>query len=180
MRISTRHLAHLLLLALLLAACGRGGLARMLADPSPTTPATPAANTPAAVAPATDLPTVTVYHSPACNCCGNWISYMQAEGFPVEVEEVTDPALVKREYAIPAALYSCHTAVVDGYILEGHVPAADIRRLLDERPAVRGIAVPGMPIGAPGMETEGVAPQPYDVLTFDAAGNTTVWAEYRP
>lgn len=93
-------------------------------------------------------------------------------------ESVENMAPVKQEYSIPASLQSCHTAIVDGYIIEGHVPASDIRRLLAERPSVRGLTVPGMPMGSPGMETEGVAAQPYDVLTFDAAGKTTVWASY--
>jgi hypothetical protein len=104
--------------------------------------------------------------------------YLEDEGFQVITESIDDLGPIKSEYQIPAALQSCHTAVVDGFIIEGHVPADDIRRLLAERPDVRGLAVPGMPIGSPGMETEGVAPQPYDVLTFDEAGETSVWASY--
>lgn len=85
---------------------------------------------------------------------------------------------IKSRFEIPSALQSCHTAIVDGYIIEGHVPAADIQRLLTERPAVAGLAVPGMPMGSPGMEADGVAAQPFDVLTFDKSGKTEVYASY--
>ena len=85
---------------------------------------------------------------------------------------------VKTRYHVPNSLYSCHTAVVDGYIIEGHVPAAEISRLLAEKPDVVGIGVPGMPIGSPGMETPGAAPEPYDVFTFDATGEMAVYASY--
>ncbi|MEZ4645182.1 MAG: DUF411 domain-containing protein [Chloroflexota bacterium] len=84
------------------------------------------------------------------------------------------------EYQVPTQLQSCHTAIVDGYVIEGHVPVAEIERLLTERPAIRGLAVPGMPAGSPGMESPGVADQPYDVIAFDEAGNTEVFASYRP
>ena len=85
---------------------------------------------------------------------------------------------VKTRYQVPSSLYSCHTAVVDGYIIEGHVPAAEISRLLAEKPDVVGIGVPGMPPGSPGMESPGVAPEPFDVFAFDAVGETTVYASY--
>lgn len=85
---------------------------------------------------------------------------------------------VKNRYQVPTSLYSCHTAVVDGYIVEGHVPAAEVSRLLTEKPDVVGIGVPGMPAGSPGMETPGVAPEPYDVFTFDEMGETAVYATY--
>jgi len=86
-------------------------------------------------------------------------------------------AEIKRRYGVPPALASCHTGVVDGYVVEGHVPAEDIERLLAERPPVRGLAVPGMPIGSPGMEIAGIAPVPYDVIAFDEGGNTYVFAQ---
>ena len=86
---------------------------------------------------------------------------------------------IKTRYGVPLALQSCHTAIVDGYVVEGHVPVAEIERLLVERPAVAGITVPGMPAGSPGMEVAGVADQPYDVLTFTEDGETTVFASYR-
>jgi hypothetical protein len=85
---------------------------------------------------------------------------------------------VKNRYQVPTSLYSCHTAVVDGYIVEGHVPAAEVSRLLAEKPDVIGIGVPGMPTGSPGMETPGVAPEPFDVFTFNKAGETAVYATY--
>ena len=87
-------------------------------------------------------------------------------------------APIKNKYGIPQALQSCHTAIVDGYILEGHVPVPEIERLLRERPDVAGLVVPGMPVGSPGMESESGVTQPYDVLTFDATGQTTVFAHY--
>lgn len=85
---------------------------------------------------------------------------------------------IKARHAVPAELEGCHTGEVDGYIIEGHVPAADLRRLLEERPDVKGLSVPGMPIGSPGMETPGREAEHYDVLTFDAEGNTTVFSKY--
>ena len=103
---------------------------------------------------------------------------MEESGFTVKVENTDDLAAVKDRYQVPPELQSCHTAIVDGYIVEGHVPAADVTRLLKERPAVVGLAVPGMPIGSPGMEVEGAAAQPYDVIAFDKAGKTEVFASY--
>ena len=103
---------------------------------------------------------------------------MEANDYTVQVEESTNLTAIKDQYQIPAALQSCHTAIVDGYIIEGHVPAADIERLLIERPDIAGLAVPGMPIGSPGMEVDGAAAQPYDVLAFDKSGNVEVFASY--
>lgn len=123
-------------------------------------------------------PVITVYHSPTCGCCDDWIDYMVENGYSIQVESVADLTAIKQRYQIPPQLQSCHTAVVDGYIVEGHVPAAAIEQLLAERPDVAGITVPGMPIGAPGMEVEGTPPEPFDVLTFDSDGNTQVFASY--
>ena len=103
---------------------------------------------------------------------------MEDNGFTVEVQSSSNLAAVKDQYNVPPELQSCHTAIVDGYIIEGHVPAADVNRLLAERPDVVGLAVPGMPAGSPGMAVDGVDPQPYNVLTFDAAGNTAIFASY--
>ena len=103
---------------------------------------------------------------------------MEDNGFTVEVKDVSNLADIKTHYHVPAQLQSCHTAIVDGYIIEGHVSVAEIERLLAERPAVAGIAVPGMPPGSPGMEVEGVAAAPYDVFTFDESGTTTIYASY--
>lgn len=112
---------------------------------------------------------VTVYKSPTCGCCGDWVKHMRANGFKVEAHDVNDVSPMRRRYAVPGSLASCHTAVVGGYAIEGHVPAADIKRLLRERPKITGLAVPGMVIGSPGMEQG--APQPYETLAFDAQGS---------
>jgi hypothetical protein len=103
---------------------------------------------------------------------------MADNGYSLQVEDVNDLTAIKQQYGVPPALHSCHTAIVDGYVIEGHVPAEEVERLLDERPDIAGIAVAGMPIGSPGMEVEGAAPQPFDVIAFDAEGNTYVWANY--
>lgn len=137
---------------------------------------TPAA-TPSSVA--ENAPTIiTVYKSPTCGCCGGWIEYVQEHGYRVRVEQITDVTSIKTRYQIPVELQSCHTSLVGGYVVEGHVPVEALEQLLAERPSVKGIAVPGMPIGAPGMEQPGVAPEPYEVLTFDAVGNTAVFSRH--
>lgn len=120
---------------------------------------------------------ITVYKSPACGCCGKWIEHLQAAGFQVKVMETPDAnelIAVKERHGITPQLAACHTALVGDYVVEGHVPADVIKKMLAEHPAIRGIAVPGMPVGSPGME--GPAPQHYDVLAFDAAGHTSVYA----
>ena len=119
---------------------------------------------------------ITVYKSPTCGCCSKWIDHLEANGFEVVAHDMGNMASVKIENGIRREFTSCHTAVIDGYTIEGHVPAEDIQRLLRDRPAVAGIAVPGMPIGSPGME--GPNPQAYDVLTFDNLGNTSVYARH--
>ncbi len=103
---------------------------------------------------------------------------MEENGFATRVESVNNLAPIKQSHQIPAQLQSCHTAIVDGYIIEGHVPAADIERLLTERPDIAGLAVPGMPVGSPGMEAAGAANQPYDVVAFDKEGQMYVFASY--
>ncbi len=103
---------------------------------------------------------------------------MEGNGYRVQVENVNDLYAVKRNQKIPSQLQSCHTAIVDGYIIEGHVPVAEIERLLEERPAIAGLAVPGMPVGSPGMEVDGAADQPFDVIAFDKAGQTQIFASY--
>jgi len=120
---------------------------------------------------------VTVYKSPTCGCCKEWIKHLQANGFSVTAHDVTDVARYKTANGVPVTLGSCHTATVGGYVIEGHVPAADVKRLLKERPPVRGLAVPGMPIGSPGME-QGAHKERYDVLTFDKDGKTSVYSRY--
>lgn len=120
---------------------------------------------------------VVVYKSPTCGCCNKWIEHLQANGFTVKAQNVADIMPYKSANGVPHALASCHTAKVDGYVIEGHVPAADIKRLLKERPKVLGLSVPGMPIGSPGME-QGAHKEKYDVLSFDQAGNTRVYARH--
>ena len=103
---------------------------------------------------------------------------MEGNGYAFKVEDVDNLAAIKAQYNVPSELQSCHTAIVDGYVIEGHVPVADMERLLSEKPDVVGIAVAGMPIGSPGMEQPGAASQPYDVVAFDADGNTFIYASY--
>lgn len=117
-----------------------------------------------------------VYRSPACGCCNAWVDHMRAAGFRVQVEDRADLAPVKAEMGVPFDLSSCHTALVEGYVVEGHVPAEDVRRLLAERPDVKGLAVPGMPVGSPGME--GPSPEPYTVVAFDGEGGREVFARH--
>ncbi len=102
---------------------------------------------------------------------------MEESGFQVKVKNVDDLSWVKTKFHLPSKLQSCHTAIVDGYVVEGHVPAQEIERLLAERPSITGLAVPGMPLGSPGMDY-GSASQPYDVLAFDQNGNVEVFASY--
>lgn len=115
-----------------------------------------------------------VYKDPNCGCCHKWVEIMQTAGFEVSVRDTGDMGSIKARYKVGRPLASCHTALVGGYVVEGHVPADVIRKLLANKPRVLGIAVPGMPIGSPGME--GTPKQAYEVLTFDATGKTTVFA----
>ena len=124
------------------------------------------------------LPTMTVYKSPTCGCCKNWIEHVKASGFAVEVHDLDDLGEIKDEAGVPDRARSCHTAVVDGYAIEGHVPAETIKRLLKERPKVAGLAVPGMPVGSPGMEVPGQASDKYDVMAFDRSGALTVYESH--
>lgn len=120
---------------------------------------------------------VTAYRSPTCGCCGGWSEHMQAQGFQVKDQVTEDLEAIKQRFNVPTKLTSCHTAVVGGYVIEGHVPAADIRRLLTEKPDVIGIAVPGMPLGSPGMEA-GDLKEPYTVFSFNENGQIGVFNEY--
>jgi hypothetical protein len=133
----------------------------------------------ASVAPAADLPRVSVAKSPSCGCCGAWVDHMRAAGFEVEVRDVSDEALValKRRLGLAPEHASCHTGQVDGYVVEGHVPAEDVRRLLAEQPDARGVAVPGMPIGSPGMEM-GSTREPYDTLLIGTNDEVHVFARH--
>lgn len=115
------------------------------------------------------LPLVTVYQSPTCGCCGEWVKHMRASGFRVETRDMDDVTPIRRRLGVPGELLSCHTATVGGYAIEGHVPATDVKRLLREGTRVKGLAVPGMVIGSPGME-QGPA-QPYATMAFDEHGH---------
>jgi hypothetical protein len=124
----------------------------------------------------TDSLTITVYKTPTCGCCVKWIDHLEAGGLTVEAVDVENLAWIKKENSVPAQLASCHTALIDGYVIEGHVPVEDVIRLLEERPDVAGLAVPKMPIGSPGME--GPNPEPYDVLAFTKQGSTHTYASH--
>jgi hypothetical protein len=120
---------------------------------------------------------VTVYKTPTCNCCSAWVEYLEDEGFTVTTHDLTDLTEIKVENGLTdPKLASCHTAIVDGYVVEGHVPANDIRRLLRERPPLVGITAPGMPQQSPGMFSRD--PKGYDVLGFDANGKVSVFSRY--
>lgn len=121
------------------------------------------------------LPTVVVYKNPSCGCCTKWVEHLKAAGFPLEVHDVADASEFADASGVPAALRSCHTAVVKGYAIEGHVPADLIKRLLDEHPKIAGLAVPGMVTGSPGME--GNRKDAYDVIAWSANGKTSVFAK---
>lgn len=121
-------------------------------------------------------PTITVYKDPGCGCCKSWIAHLVEHRYRVDARDTRDMAGVKRTLGVPDGIAACHTAVVGGYLIEGHVPAADIARLLAKRPKIAGLAVPGMPMGAPGME--GPRKEHYQVLSFDKNGKTGVFASY--
>lgn len=125
------------------------------------------------------LPPVAVYKNPQCGCCDKWVDHLRANGFAVTVEEAQDMGAVKQEHGVPRQLTSCHTATVGGYVVEGHVPAGDIKRMLRQQPEMIGLAVPGMPVGSPGME-QGARLDPYDVLAFREDSTLSVFAQYRP
>jgi hypothetical protein len=121
---------------------------------------------------------VQIYKSPTCGCCQKWVDHLKSSGYDVSVSNVSDVGPVKRELGVPQGAASCHTALVGGYFVEGHVPAEDIARLLAEHPDVAGLAVPGMPLGSPGME--GPNARPYKVFAVKRDGTMTVFAEHTP
>jgi hypothetical protein len=129
----------------------------------------------ARTAAAAGRPVVEVWKSPSCGCCTGWVEHMRAAGFDMVVHE-GDPAAVRASLRVPEALASCHTAIVEGYVLEGHVPAADVRRLLAQRPEAAGLAVPGMPADAPGMD--GRTGEPYEVILFGGDGTARMFARH--
>jgi hypothetical protein len=126
---------------------------------------------------ATQLPLVEVFKSPTCGCCGAWVDHLKAAGFPVKVIEVDDTTATRKRYGLPDKFGSCHTGIVAGYVVEGHVPATEVKRLIATKPAAIGLAVPGMPVGSPGMEY-GDRRDSYDVFLVDKGGRETVFAHY--
>lgn len=124
------------------------------------------------------FPKMIVTRDPNCGCCSSWVTHAKAAGFAVEVVEVPDVAPLKARLGVPDPLASCHTAEIGGYVVEGHVPAEAIKRLLTERPKATGLAVAGMPVGSPGMEVAGQQPDSYEVMIF-SAGRQNVFARYR-
>jgi hypothetical protein len=133
-------------------------------------------------APAAQNPTVpkatsiTVYKTATCGCCGKWVEHLAKAGFAPIVKDVPEVGSTQARLGVPADLRSCHTGVVDGYVVEGHVPADVVKQMLKERPKVAGIAVPGMPMGSPGMD-QGDVKDPYDIIAFDKSGKTAVYAK---
>lgn len=164
----TRKVAVTLLvpMAFGLSACGRDG-GRAAADGSGPPPVAEAA-----------ARTLLVHEGPHCGCCGKWRDHMESAGFNVDLRQTHELGAVKAAAGVPRRLASCHTARIDGYFVEGHVPAAEVKRLLSERPDAWGLAVAGMPAGAPGMELPDGSVQPYEVLLVMADGSTTVFATY--
>jgi len=122
---------------------------------------------------AQDLPEIVVSKDPTCGCCTGWVDHLRQAGFSANVIETSEINRVKVRLGVPQDLASCHTAEIGGYVIEGHVPADAIKRLLTEKPAGKGLAVAGMPMGSPGMEMDGMAPETYEVVLFGPSGQTT-------
>lgn len=126
---------------------------------------------------APETPVIDVYKSPACGCCNNWIDHLKANGFGVRSYDTDNVAQHKARLGVPPGYGSCHTAEVDGYVIEGHVPAREIKRLLKEKPRARGLVVPAMPVGSPGMEADG-RKDPYKVFLVNRNGSTQTYVQY--
>ena len=122
-------------------------------------------------------PQMTVYKSPTCGCCSKWIKHMEENGFQIKAVDVLEMNIVKEKYGINRELASCHTAVIEGYVIEGHVPAFDVKRLLSEKPEVLGLSVPGMPVGTPGMEM-GDRVDRYSVIAIGKDGDAEIFNQY--
>lgn len=130
---------------------------------------------------AIQLETVTVWKTPTCGCCKDWVIHLRKEGFNVVANDVPDTAPIRQKLGLPAKFGSCHTAQVGGYVIEGHVPASEVKRLLREKPAAIGLAVPGMPVGSPGMEMKGDmlgVRDAYDVMLVTRDGSSRVYKSY--
>ena len=156
------------------AACGKQEAAATAEASTPSTSA-PLPATASAVSSATPV-SIKVYKTPTCGCCKEWVTHLEQNGFKVESVDMPDLSAVKTKYGVKPEHQACHTAVVGNYTVEGHVPADVILKMINEKPAIAGIAVPGMPMGSPGMEAGG-AKEAYAVLAFDSTGKTSVYAE---
>lgn len=157
-----------------LAVAGLGACTQDASSAQPTT--SPSAQV--VVQSAEALPRMTVHKTPTCGCCGVWIDHVQKAGFTVDVHDMDDLGLVKERLGVPYAKGSCHTAEIGGYVIEGHVPAADIKRLLEEKPNARGLVLPGMPLGSPGMEVPEGRQQPFTVELIHRDGTTEPFAQH--
>lgn len=182
-------LACLTALAFALSACGVApesvaDVAKVAEDTAPLAAAPAAVSVKQPVSPSspspakTALPPVLVHKSESCGCCGLWVDHLRAAGFAVEVRNSDDLQAVKQRLGIGPSMMSCHTAEVGGYFVEGHVPAADIQRLLAEKPDVKGLVLPGMPLGSPGMEMPDGRVQPYVVSSVDRQGRMSDYAHH--
>ena len=171
--------ALLIAVAFGIAGCSKGSAPARTAASTLTVTSVPAVNSDANVASlasSTGAPIpIKVYKDPNCGCCKEWVKHLEANGFKVETMDMPDLTLLKQKYGVKPEIQACHTAIVGGYVVEGHVPADVIKRMLKEKPAIAGLAVPGMPQGSPGMES--ATRERYNVLTFDRAGRTTVYAQ---
>ncbi len=128
------------------------------------------------VAPINAAEEITVYKSPTCDCCQGWIHYLEDNGFAVEAHDIENMSEIKSRYGVNQEVKSCHTAIIDGYVVEGHVPVEGIKRLVAEKPDIVGISAPGMPMMSPGMAS--LIPKGCDVIQFDKNNNTEVFSEY--
>jgi hypothetical protein len=126
--------------------------------------------------PSATAPVIQVYKTTSCGCCAKWVEHLRANGFDVKVTEVESTDPYRKKFGVPQPLASCHTALVNGYAIEGHVPAREIKRLIESKGSAKGLAVPGMPLGSPGMES--TRTQAYSVMMFDAKGNSVVYQNY--
>jgi len=127
---------------------------------------------------AANRPNMTIHRSPTCGCCGAWAAYIRRASFSITIVNESDLAPIKSKAGVPDALQSCHTAFIDGYVVEGHVPVEAIEKMLSERPAIKGIAVPEMPTGSPGMEIPMMKPEPFKVFAFSQMGSSEIFMDY--
>ncbi|QII29242.1 DUF411 domain-containing protein [Stenotrophomonas maltophilia] len=171
----TLSLSLLLTTVLLGSACARAS-EEVVSSPATATATAAAVTAEATIEP--ELPLAIVHKTASCGCCGVWADHLKAAGFPVEIRDTDDMHPVKQRLGVPAGKASCHTAEIGGYVVEGHIPASDIKRLLKERPTARGLVLPGMPAGSPGMEMPDGYVQPYTVELVLADGSTQPFAQH--